>query len=61
MAKQTPPQTAEQARQIAERAEAFHTAIHTARTPDQIREVCVAASADYNARNGRPTGQEVPQ
>ncbi|MFI6158179.1 hypothetical protein ACIBCA_36445 [Kitasatospora sp. NPDC051170] len=43
-------QTPEQARQIAERAEQFHTAIHQAGTPDQIREVCQAAAADYNAR-----------
>ncbi|MGW7582759.1 hypothetical protein ACWGKU_29440 [Kitasatospora sp. NPDC054768] len=58
MAQQTSPQTAEQARAVAERAGAFHTAIHQARTPDQIREVCVTASADYNARN-KPAEKEV--
>ncbi|MFG3229695.1 hypothetical protein ACGF07_33615 [Kitasatospora sp. NPDC048194] len=61
MAQQTSPQSPEQARAVAERAEAFHAAIHAARTPDQIREVCVAASADYKARNGQPAGQEVSQ
>ncbi|MDQ0305481.1 cytosine/adenosine deaminase-related metal-dependent hydrolase [Kitasatospora herbaricolor] len=47
-------QTDEQARQIAERAQQFHAAIHQASTPDQIREVCQAAAADYAARNGEP-------
>ncbi|MFJ4192120.1 hypothetical protein [Kitasatospora sp. NPDC089509] len=62
MAQQTSPQTAEQARAVAERAEQFHTAIHRASTPDQIREICVEASADYNARNGgQPTGLGVSQ
>ncbi|MQS17873.1 hypothetical protein F7Q99_38230 [Streptomyces kaniharaensis] len=61
MAQQTPPQTAEQAKAVAERAGAFHAAIHSARTPDQIREVCVAAAADFTARHGQPAGPGVSQ
>ncbi|MFJ7280296.1 hypothetical protein [Kitasatospora sp. NPDC098663] len=54
-------QTDEQARVVAQRAEALHTAIHAARTPDQIREVCQAAAADYTAQHGRSTGQGASQ
>ncbi|MFE6869614.1 hypothetical protein ACFVFS_24055 [Kitasatospora sp. NPDC057692] len=43
-------QTSEQARQVAERAQQFHAAIHQARTPDQIREVCQDAAAADRAR-----------
>ncbi|MFE3875449.1 hypothetical protein ACFXPX_13735 [Kitasatospora sp. NPDC059146] len=56
------PQTPEQVRQIAERAERFHTAIHQARTPDQIREICQATAADDRARTQDPSaGQAVTE
>ncbi|WP_158516548.1 hypothetical protein [Kitasatospora sp. MBT66] len=55
-------QTDEQARQIADRAQQFHSAIHQARTPDQISEVCQAAAAAGTARQqGQSAGQAVGQ
>lgn len=52
MAQQTPEQT----REIANRAQALHQAIHT-QTPEQIRGTCQAAAAAWNARRDE-AGQE---